>query len=279
MVTFYKYPLLFLALVLLLGGCFENSVKEKKAPSPKLPVKQQVKKVEKFTGKSVPVLCYHVIRELSKKDSPNQKTYSVSPENFALQIKTLADNGYTTITPDELNAFLTKNRPLPKKPIMITFDDGSKAQYTIGATILNKYHFKGVFFIMTVAIDKEHYMSQSEIKTLSDNGHIIGCHTWDHHKVSDYKKEDWQLQIAKPKKQLEKITKKPVTSFAYPYGVWNSVAADSIKKFGFTTAFTIYTKQDVNVPLYTLPRIIVQNSFKMDVFLHNLEKSQKENSL
>lgn len=277
MATIYKYPLLFLALILLLfSGCFTNTKKEKNIPSPLLHIKQQTTKAEKFTGKRIPVLCYHSIREVSKNASPNQKTYSVSPDNFALQIKTLSDNGYKTITPNELRDYFIQNRPLPKKPILITFDDGSKAQYTIGASVLNKYHFKGVFFIMTVAIGKEHYLNQNEIKTLSDSGHIIGCHTWDHHKVSGYKKDDWQLQIAKPKKLLEKITHKPVTSFAYPYGIWTPIAADSIKNCGFTTAFIIFGKQDPSLPLYTLPRIIVPNTAKMQDFLNSIEKAQKD---
>lgn len=230
-------------------------------------VKSAVSKI-----KQVPVLCYHNIRETSKNDGPNQKAYSVSPDNFALQIKALSDNGYNSITPDELKDYLNLQRSLPKNPIVITFDDGTKGQYEIGAGILDKYSFKGVFFIMTVAIGKKNYMNQNQIKSLSDKGHIIGCHTWDHHKVTDFKKEDWLLQIVKPKKELEKITQKPVTCFAYPHGAWNPAAADSLRKYGFTAAFIFYGRQDSSVPLYSIERISVNNSFTAEKFLAAIKK-------
>jgi peptidoglycan/xylan/chitin deacetylase (PgdA/CDA1 family) len=168
---------------------------------------------------------------------------------------------------------LTKGKPLPDKPIMITFDDGRKEQYSIGAKILERYHFKGVFFIMTVSIGKPRYMNRDDIKTLSENGHIIGCHTWDHHKVTDYKKEDWQLQLSYPKTILEKITLTPVTCFAYPYGVWNAAATDSLKTRGYTTAFIVYGEQDPDIPLYTLTRTIVKNTAIIKDFLNTIEKS------
>jgi peptidoglycan/xylan/chitin deacetylase (PgdA/CDA1 family) len=227
---------------------------------------------KKFKGKHVPVLCYHALREINKDDSANKKTYSVTPINFAAQMKALADNGYISITPEKLRDFYTKQTSLPEKPILITFDDGRKEQYSIGATTLERYHFKGVFFIMTVTIGKENYMNKNEIKSLSEKGHSIGCHTWDHNKVTGYKKSDWKKQLSKPKQQLENITHKPVTCFAYPYGVWNRTAADSIKNNGFTTAFIVYGKPDASVPLYTLKRIVVKNSWSTKNFLNNITK-------
>jgi hypothetical protein len=58
-----------------------------------------------------------------------------------------------------------------------------------------------------------------------------------------------------------------LTSFAYPYGVWNRTAADSIKNIGFTIAFIVYEKQDASVPLYIIKRIIVKNTWSTKEFL------------
>ena len=58
-----------------------------------------------------------------------------------------------------------------------------------------------------------------------------------------------------------------LTSFAYPYGVWNRTAADSIKNNRFTIAFIVYGKSDASVPLYTLKRIVVKNSWSTKDFL------------
>ena len=248
-------------------SCFSNSEKDRNSEKDKVFLKKNYSKTDPYSFRPIPVLCYHAIKETQKNDTPDQKAYSVSPSNFSAQIKALADKGYKTITPDQLKTLWTTNQALPDKPILITFDDGRKEQFSIAAEILEKYNFKGVFFIMTVTIGKEHYMNQSEIKELSDRGHIIGCHTWDHHKVTDYKKDDWKLQLAKPKKTLEKITGKPVTSFAYPYGIWNPAAADSLKNNGFSTAFIIFGKQNNTFPLYTIPRIVVKNSSSIPDFV------------
>lgn len=271
-----KYQLFFINFVLLLqlGICISPE-KGRNASGSSLRAQKKVVQSKNFTGKKIPVLCYHAIRETQTKDSPSQKTYSVSPSNFAIQIKALADNGYKSITPEDLKEYYLTNRSLPEKPVIITFDDGSKGQYDIGVPILDQYHFKGVFFIMTVAIGKPHYMSREQIKALADKGHIIGCHTWDHHKVSSFKKKDWQLQLAKPKKLLEKITQKPVSCFAYPYGVWNMEAVDSLINNDFSTAFIFYGKQDPSLPLYTIERIVVKNSGRINDFLNMIEKDRK----
>lgn len=267
---------LFNSVMFLLTSCIFCSDKEQKIEQVNqkktIHCHERQTSTKNFKGKHVPVLCYHAIREINKDDSANKKTYSVTPSNFATQIKALADNGYISITPEKLRDFYTKQKPLPEKPIVITFDDGRKEQYSIGATTLERYHFKGVFFIMTVTIGKENYMNKNEIKSLSDKGHSIGCHTWDHNKVTGYKKDDWKKQLSKPKQQLENITHKPVKSFAYPYGVWNRTAADSIKNNGFTTAFIVYGKPDASVPLYTIKRIVVKNSWSTKDFLNNLTK-------
>ena len=55
---------------------------------------------------------------------------------------------------------------------MITFDDTDEEQYSIGAAEMNKYGFKGVYFIMTISIGKPRYMSREQLKQLSDEGHV-----------------------------------------------------------------------------------------------------------
>jgi peptidoglycan/xylan/chitin deacetylase (PgdA/CDA1 family) len=274
----FKFHLVLSSLaVLLLTSCGGNPEKEDQPAS--ITTKDTIIKTEadtkSFKGKKVPVLCYHAIRELQKSDSGDKKAYSVSPENFALQMKTLSNNGYTSITPDQLKDFYTNHQPLPEKPIMITFDDGRKEQYTIAAEILEKYNFKGVFFIMTVSLGKKLFMSRDDVKALSDRGHVIGSHTWDHHMVTHYKGDDWKNQLIKPKKKLEEITQKAVTSFAYPHGVWNDIAADSLKRYGFTTAFLFGGKQDATRPLYTFERMNVPYSMGIGGFVRTVENIGK----
>lgn len=207
--------------------------------------------------KQVPILCYHQIRDWKSSDSKRAKDYIVPVEIFKQQMKMLADNGYHTISPDQLYDYLTLGSPLPSKPVMLTFDDTDLGQYTVAFPEMEKYGFKGLFFIMTVSLNRTNYMSKDQVKQLSSAGNIIGSHTWDHHNVKQYHDKDWILQIDKPTQQLENITGKPIRYFAYPFGLWNQQAIPELKKREFKAAFQLITKRDAQEPLYTIRRIIV----------------------
>ncbi|HUR12103.1 MAG TPA: polysaccharide deacetylase family protein [Flavitalea sp.] len=213
--------------------------------------------------KQVPVLCYHQLREWRSKDSRVAKDYIVPPAKFREQIKMLADSGYHSILPDQLLNYLKKGTPLPAKPVMLTFDDTDLSQYELGAAELDKYGFKGVFFIMTVSIGRPGYMTREQIADLSAKGHVIGCHTWDHHNVKKYLDPDWSLQVDKPKKQLETITGKPVKYFAYPFGLWNEEAIQPLQTRGFNAAFQLSEKRSGNAPLFTIRRMIVPGYWEL----------------
>jgi hypothetical protein len=59
-------------------------------------------------------------------------------------------------------------------PIMLTFDDTDLPQFTIAKPEMEKYGFKGLFFIMTVSLGKAHYMSREQVHALSEDGKIEG---------------------------------------------------------------------------------------------------------
>ncbi len=205
----------------------------------------------------IPILCYHQIRDYKPTDSKVAKDYIVPPSVFAEQMKALADSGYHTVLPEELYNYLAYGSPLPSKPVMLTFDDTDLEQFTVAAPEMKKHGYKGVFFIMTVSIGRPRYMSKEQIQQLSDEGHAIGSHTWDHHNVKKYAGDDWATQIEKPTKQLETITGKKINFFAYPFGLWNPEAIPELKKRGMIAAFQLYAKRDEKDPLFTIRRIII----------------------
>ena len=209
----------------------------------------------------VPILCYHQIRDWSLSDSRRAKDYIVPVNNFREQIKLLADNGYHTISPDELYNYLLKGTPLPSKPVMISFDDTRAEQYSIADQELKKYGFKGVYFIMTVSLNRPGYMTKEEVKQLADEGNTIGSHTWNHSNVKNYAGADWVKQIDKPSQELEQITGKPVNYFAYPFGLWNKEAVEQIKERGFKAAFQLSEKRDEQDPQFTIRRMIVPGAW------------------
>lgn len=151
---------------------------------------------------------------------------------------------------------------------MITFDDTELNQFAIANPELKKYGFKGVYFIMTVSLGRPNYMSKDNVRKLSDEGNIIGSHTWDHHNVKKYQGEDWVTQIEKPTKTLQDITGKNIEYFAYPFGLWNKEAIPELKKRGFKAAFILATKRDDADPLFTIRRIIASGYWSART-LHN----------
>ena len=216
----------------------------------------------------VPILCYHQIRDWRATDSKAAKDYIVPVAEFKAQMKMLADSGYNTILPDELFSYLKYGTKLPEKPIMLTYDDTVIDQYTVAQAEMKKYGFKGVFFIMTVSLGRPNYMSRAQVKSLSDAGHEIGSHTWDHHNVKKYKGEDWVTQIEKPTKTLKEVTGRDIKYFAYPFGLWNPEAIPELKKRGFDGAFVLAEKRDEKDPLFTIRRIIASGYWSPKT-LHN----------
>jgi peptidoglycan/xylan/chitin deacetylase (PgdA/CDA1 family) len=209
----------------------------------------------------VPILCYHQVRDWKPTDSKSARDYIVPEAAFRTQMKMLADSGYHTILPDQLYEYLNTGKALPSKPVMLTFDDTDLDQFTFARPEMDKHGFKGVFFVMTVSLGRPRYMSKEQVKALSDAGHAIGSHTWDHHNVKKYQGDDWKIQIEKPSKQLEEITGKPIRYFAYPFGLWNPQAIPELKKRGMVAAFQLYAPRDQQDPLFTIRRIIVPGTW------------------
>jgi peptidoglycan/xylan/chitin deacetylase (PgdA/CDA1 family) len=211
-----------------------------------------------LSRKQVPILCYHHIRDTKPGD------YVVPPSLFASQLQALADSGYQTILPDQLYNYLATGAAIPEKSFMLTFDDTDEEQFTIGETEMKKHNFKGTFFIMNISIGKPRYMSKEQIKQLSDEGNIIGAHTWDHHMVTKYTPADWDIQLNEAKQKLETITGKPVNYFAYPFGLWNVAAIPELQQRKIKMAFQLSTKPDTTQPLYTVRRMLVPGTWSND---------------
>jgi peptidoglycan/xylan/chitin deacetylase (PgdA/CDA1 family) len=221
----------------------------------------------------VPILCYHQIRNWTSSDGKVGKDYIVPTAEFKSQIKMLADSGYNTILPDQLYNYLAFGAKLPEKPIMLTFDDTKLDQWTVAVPELEKYGFKAVFFIMTVSLGRPNYLSRDQVKKMSDAGHVIGSHTYDHQNVKKYQGEDWVTQIEKPTKTLQEVTGKDIKYFAYPFGLWNKEAIPELKKRGFSSAFILAEKRDENDPLFTIRRIIASGYWNTKTLHNSIVKS------
>lgn len=219
---------------------------------------------EIMATKQIPILCYHRIREYKASDSRTAKDYIVPPDHFRAQMKLLADSGYKTILPDQLADHLQYGRPIPAKSVMLTFDDNVLDQMEIAKPVLDQYGFKGVFFIMTVTMNKPGYMSRDQIKQLHDAGHVIGSHTYDHQNMKKLPLEEWVKQIDKPQAQLKEIIGEEIKYFAYPFGLWKPENIPELQKRGIRAAFELTEKRDTLQPMFTIRRMIVPGDWTAD---------------
>ena len=221
---------------------------------------------EIYAKKQVPVLCYHRI------ENGRNDEYTVSPATFEAHMKALSDSGYHSINPEQYYDYLVYNKELPEKPVMITFDDSRVEHSTIAAPVMEKYGFRGVFFIMTITYNKKNYMTTDQIASLAKGGHSVGLHSWDHTRATKYDNDSiLKKNIIEPRKKLEEIIGQPVDYFAYPYGLTNDMAIKRMNDF-FKISFILSTEQDSIYPLQTVRRMIAPE-WKPQSLLHAMNKT------
>lgn len=212
---------------------------------------------DKNLPQEIPILCYHNV-------CPKVATAGdlwIDSACFESQIRSLKDSGYATVLPDDVYRNETSNAALPSKPVIISFDDSHSEQATIAAPILQRYGYRAVFFVMTVTIGKPGYLSTTQIRELSRAGHCIASHTYDHPLVTTVSGTTLHWQFYHSKKTLESVTGTEVLYAAYPYGVWNQQAIDTLKSLGYRAAFQLSGRQSTYAPQFTLRRMIASGKW------------------
>lgn len=198
----------------------------------------------------VVVLNYH------KVDNMNI-SLSVNPKDFDEQMAYLKEEGYSTISPEQLIDNLENGTSLPDKPLIITFDDGYLDNYTNAYPILKKYGFTATIFVVTDFISSDpRFMTWDQVRELSNAGFSIGSHTMQHKSLTEIKEEEIRKELIGSAQALEYQLGKKVSYFAYPTGTYNLKIAQFVKEAGYKAAFTIkYGNVDKASNIYALERV------------------------
>jgi peptidoglycan/xylan/chitin deacetylase (PgdA/CDA1 family) len=96
-------------------------------------------------GTSVPILMYH---QVSRRPHPAFRKYTVTARAFAAQMAWLAWAGYRAITLDAVLAARTGRDSLPRRPVVITFDDGFQDCWDYAVPVLRSRGFRATFFLV-----------------------------------------------------------------------------------------------------------------------------------
>ncbi len=118
----------------------------------------------------VPIMMYHYISPAPTHDLL-MLTLTVTPTLFAQQLDYLKQQGYQTITFNQLFDALYYGGPLPKKPIILTFDDGYEDVYQFALPILKAHGYSGMFYIITGKVGWQGYMNWNELHSLYSQWH------------------------------------------------------------------------------------------------------------
>lgn len=200
---------------------------------------------------SVPVLAYHRI------NTPEDEM-TVKPEDFESQLRYLQNEGYTSVTLDEVLAFMQGDAPLPPKPIVITFDDGYEDNQRIAVPILRKYGFKAIIFVITDNIGKPGFVTWAQMKAVQERAISIGSHTLSHENLTNLSPEEVNTQLIGSKVSLQQGLGTSADYIAYPYGEYNQQVIAALQAAGYKGACS--TKVGVNVKngnIYALKRIYI----------------------
>ena len=227
----------------------------------------------------VPILMYHHLSE----DVTNSEM--VSPEQFEAQIRALSEAGYTGVSFDELQAYVLRGEPLPEKPVVITFDDGYRSNYTLAYPILQKYSMKATIFAVGVSFGTDHYkdtdyaitphFGAAEAAEMTASGLIsIQSHTYDMHQWPPYEtgsavrenilqlsseSEEAYVQaltadFTRSRALLEDATGRPVDVLAYPAGQYSTLAQVTLQSL--RVHVTLSTNPGVNTVVKGLPQTL-----------------------
>lgn len=200
----------------------------------------------------VPVLNYHMVGNLA----PPQ-ALSLTPEEFDEQMGYLAENGYHTISPDQLVGYLKYGRPLPDKPVLITFDDGYRDNYTNAYPILKKYGFTATIFLVTSLVGADdRFLTWEQVREMHKSGLTFGSHTVHHQALTKLTPEQVQAELGDSSREIERQLGHKPRYFAYPTGAYNRQLAETVRLAGYRAAFTIrYGEVGLESDQYALERI------------------------
>jgi peptidoglycan/xylan/chitin deacetylase (PgdA/CDA1 family) len=191
---------------------------------------------------AIPILTYH-------RFGPDCKSPLCVPTPvFERQMRYLKEDGYSTITAEELRAFLEYRQSLPKKSVLITMDDGYHSVYSVAYPILKKFDFTAIIFIYTDFVGvSSSAITWDQLREMKANGFTIGSHTIFHSDLTKKKEGETEAEFdARVRKELfgakEIIDKKlgqDTYILAYPYGRYDRRVIEYTREAGYTIAMSV----------------------------------------
>ena len=179
----------------------------------------------------VPVLTYHSVSN----DPPEPiRRWSVSPARMRAHLTALRRAGFTGLTVTELLACYRGERALPDKPVVLTFDDGYRPQFTYALPELRRHGWAGVLNLKAEGSD----LYPSNVKAMIAAGWELAAHTIHHLDLTTLDAARLREETAGSRAILRREYGVPVRDFCYPSGRFDETVIAAVKAAGFTGATT-----------------------------------------
>lgn len=220
---------------------------------------------------------YHYVEPLPPGADRFRRDLTVPPESFEAQLRYLAAAGYHTITLSDLHHHLTEGRPLPSRPIILTFDDGYRDAYTIAFPLLQEYGFVGTFFVLATPahFESPNYLTWAMMREMTAAGMDIQGHGRDHVDMRGRTYDYLVYQLLGVKEAVEYHTGQPVVFFCYPSGHYDANVIAVLQAAGYWGAVTTeHGRVHTRETLFTLDRIRIRGTDSLEAFVAKVEGRQ-----
>lgn len=188
----------------------------------------------------VPVLVYH---NLAAQDKGR---LTLAARSFDAQIRQLHAEGFQALRLADFLAFTTGRRQLPRKSVLLTFDDGYKSFVQYARPILKDYGYGATLFVYSDFLGGGSALSWQDLRTLTEQGFDVQAHSKSHGNLRRAEGESEaayakriEAELAFPHTLFTKHLGRPSTVLAYPFGEMDDELLPYVAKFGYSAAFTV----------------------------------------
>jgi peptidoglycan/xylan/chitin deacetylase (PgdA/CDA1 family) len=207
--------------------------------------------------KPVPILMYHVIANAP--DTAANPELFVKPIRFRAEMAALAKHGYQAISLTQLYSAWKRGGEIPEKPVVVSFDDGYRGDYTDAMPILAEHHWPGVLNLELGSIESGE-LTNAMVARMIDAGWELASHTIHHLDLTSLRGADLSEEVSGSRTLLRKRFKVPVDFFCYPAGRFNERAVAAVQRAGYLGATTTQEGLASKDQMFKLRRIRIDAS-------------------
>jgi peptidoglycan/xylan/chitin deacetylase (PgdA/CDA1 family) len=180
----------------------------------------------------VPILEYHVLGA-APAGAPYPELY-VSRPDFRRQMDWLDRHGFQAVTLEQVEAAWYHGATLPPKPVVLSFDDGYRPQFTFALPELRKHGWAGLLNLKAEGSD----LYESNVKAMIAAGWELAAHTIHHLDLTELDAEQLQEEVAGSRAILRREYGVPVRNFCYPAGEFDPTVIAAVEAAGYVGATT-----------------------------------------